>query len=74
METIQKKFYIDLTEQFFCSILTLLFKFLIEKGVGHIIEPHPLLREPPQNTNWEEKQNKWVEFIAKREWEYFLRK
>ena len=33
METIQKKFYIDLTEQFLCSLPTLLFKFLIEKGV-----------------------------------------
>ena len=51
VETIQKKFYTDLTEQFLCSLPTLLFKFLIEKGVGHIVEPHPLLREPPQNTN-----------------------
>ena len=51
VETIQKKFYIDLTEQFLCSLLTLLFKFLIEKGVGHIVEPCPLLRKPPQNTN-----------------------
>ena len=52
METIQKKFYTDLTEQFLCSLLTLLFKFMIEKGVIHIIEPRPLLRKPPQNTNW----------------------
>ena len=51
VETIQKKFYIDLTEQLLCSLLTLLFKFLIEKGVGHIVEPRPLLHEPPQNTN-----------------------
>ena len=51
VETIQKKFYIDLTEQFLCSLPTLLFKFLIEKGVGNIVEPHPLLRELPQNTN-----------------------
>ena len=49
--TIQKKFYTDLTEQFLCSLLTLLFKFMIEKGVVHIVEPRPLLREPPQNTN-----------------------
>ena len=41
VETIKEKFYIDLTEQFLCSLPTLLFKFLIEKGVGHIIEPHP---------------------------------
>ena len=29
VETIQKKFYTDLIEQFFCSLPTLLFKFLI---------------------------------------------
>ena len=38
-EIVKEKFYIDLTEQFMCSLPTLLFKFLIEKGVGHIIEP-----------------------------------
>ena len=67
-------FLTDLTEQFLCSLPTLLFKFLIEKGVGHIVEPRPLLREPPQNTNWAEKQKKWEKFIAEREWEYFLSK
>ena len=74
METIQKKFYTNLTEQFLCSLLTLLFKFLIEKGVGHIFEPRPSLREPPQNSNWVEKQKKWEKFIVEREWEYFLSK
>ena len=74
IEAVQKKFYTDLTEQLLCSLPTLLFKFLIEKGVGHIIEPHPLLCEPPQNTNWAEKQKKWEKFIAEREWEYFLSK
>ena len=74
VETIQKKFYTNLTEQFLCSLLTLLFKFLIEKGVGHIVEPCPSLREPPQNSNWEEKQKKWEKFIAEREWEYFMSK
>ena len=51
VETIQKKFYTDLTEQFLCSLLTLLFKFLIEKGVGHIVKPRPSLRGPPLNPN-----------------------
>ena len=74
VETIQKKFYTNLTEQFLCSLLTLLFKFLTKKGVGHIVEPHPLLHEPPQNTTWAEKQKKWEKFIAEREWEYFLGK
>ena len=74
MEAIKKKFYTELTEQFLCSLLTLLFKFLIEKGVGHIVEPRPSLRGPPLNPNWEEKQKRWEKFIAEREWEYFLRK
>ena len=74
VETIQNKFYTGLIKQFLCSLPTLLFKFLIEKGVGHIVEPHPLLREPPQNTNWAERQKKWEKFIIEREWEYFLSK
>ena len=74
IETIQNKFYIDLTEQFLCPLLTLLSKFLIEKGEGHIVEPRPSLREPPQNTNWADKQKKWEKFIVEREWEYFLSK
>ena len=51
VETINKKFYTDLTEQFLCSLPTLLFKFLIEKGVGHIVEPRPSLHGPPLNPN-----------------------
>ena len=43
METVKEKFYTDVTEQFLCSLPTLLFKFLIEKGVGHIVEPCPSL-------------------------------
>ena len=74
VETIQNKFYTDLTEQFCFSLPALLFKFLIEKGVGHIIKPRPSLCEPPQNFNWAEKQRKWEKFIAEREWEYFLNK
>ena len=74
METIQKKFYTDLTEQFLCSLSTLLFKFLIKKGVGQIVEPHTSLRGPPLNPNWEEKKKGWEKFIAEREWEYFLSK
>ena len=55
IKSIEKRFYTDLTEQFLCSLPTLFFKFLIEKGVGHIVEPHPSLREPSPNTNWVEK-------------------
>ena len=51
VETIKNILYIDLTEKFLCSLLTLLFKFLIQKGVGHIVEPHPSLGGPPLNPN-----------------------
>ena len=51
VETVKEKFYTDLTKQFLCSLLTLLFKFLIEKGVGHIFEPCPSLHEFPSNSN-----------------------
>ena len=74
VETVKEKLYTELTEQFFCSLPTLLFKFLIEKGVGHIVEPHPSLHGPPLNPNWVEKKNRWKKFIAEREWEYFLSK
>ena len=55
VETVKEKFYTDFTEQFLCSLPTLLFKFLIEKGVGDIVEPRSPLYEQPSNTNWEEK-------------------
>ena len=55
IETVQKRFYTDLTKQFLCSLPTLLFKFLIEKGVGHIVEPHPSLHKQPPNSNSVEK-------------------
>ena len=74
VETIKEKFYTHLAKQFLCSLPTLLFKFLIEKGVGHIFEPRPSLHELPSNSNWAEKQRKWEKFIAEREWEYFLSK
>ena len=74
VESIERRFYTDLTEHFVFSLPTLLFKFLIEKGVGHIVEPRPSLSELPPNSNWAEKQKKWEKFIAEREWEYFLSK
>ena len=49
VETVQKRCYIDLTEQFLCSLPTLLFKFIIKKGVGHIVEPCLSLHELPPN-------------------------
>ena len=51
VEIVKEKFYTDLIKQFLCSLPNLLFKFLIEKGVGHIVEPRPSLHELPSNSN-----------------------
>ena len=59
VETAKEKCYKDLIEKFMCSLPTLLFKFLIEKGVGHIVKPRPSLHELPSNCNWVEKQKNW---------------
>ena len=72
VETVKEKFYIDFIEQFLCSLPTLLFKLLIEKGARHIVEPQPPLYEQPFDTNWEEKQRKWEKFIAERECQILL--
>ena len=59
VETVKEKFYTDLTKQFLCSLPNLLFKFLTEKGVTHIVESCPSLHKLPTNSNWAEKQRKW---------------
>ena len=65
VETVKKKFYTDLTKKFLCSLPTLLFKFLIEKGVVHIVEPRPSLRGLPLNPNWVKKQKTWEKSLLK---------
>ena len=73
-DSIKERFYNDLTKHFLCSLLTLLFKLLISKGLGHIFKPHLLLIELLSNKTWEEKQKEWEKFVQEREWEYFIRK
>ena len=51
LKSIEKRFYNDFTDGFLFSLLTMLFKFLINKGVGNIVERHPSLIETPSNTN-----------------------
>ena len=72
IESIEKRFYNDFTEHFLCSLPNILSKFLIDRGVAHIVEPHPSLIELPSNTNWAKKKKAWENFTAEREWEYFL--
>ena len=39
VESIDKRFYNDFTRYFIFSLSTMLFNFLINRGVGHIVEP-----------------------------------
>ena len=45
-DNIKYHFHDDFHKSFLCTIPTPLFKFLIEKGVAHIVEPRPPLVEP----------------------------
>ena len=74
VETIENRFYIDFIKQFLCYLPTILFKFLIGRGVGHTVEHRPSLVEPPSNTNWAEKLKAWDKLISMREWKYLLNK
>jgi len=73
LQRIERQFYTDLHKGFFCTILTLIHKFLIDKGVGHIFKPRPPLHTP-SNMNLEKKLKDWERFIQEREWEHFLHK
>jgi hypothetical protein len=46
----------------FAPYQSVLHKFLLDRGIGHIMEYEPLLRPPPPNTNWEGKQKYWEKF------------
>jgi hypothetical protein len=80
LDTIKDKFYIELLEGFLCTIPILLHKFLLDKGIDNIVEFQPRLSTPPQNSHWEEREEKWAEFLearckdTKQAWDYFLRK
>ena len=39
LEEVKRKFYTGLHKGFLCSIPTLLYKFFIENGVSHIVQP-----------------------------------
>ena len=50
-DNIKDHFHDDFHESFLCTILTLLFKFLIDKGVAHIVRPRPPLVKPRFDTD-----------------------
>jgi len=58
----------------------LLHKFPSDKGVKDIVKYRPLLANPPPNSNWQEKQEEWEEFLetnckdTREVWDYFMKK
>lgn len=59
---IKDHFHNDFHKSFLYTVLTLLFKFLIDKGVAHIVEPIPLLVEP-RSDNDKKRISRWNKFI-----------
>ena len=52
-DNIKSRFHDNFHESFLCTIPTLIFKFLINKGVAHIVKPRPPLVEPCYNNDKE---------------------
>lgn len=58
LDTVKEKFYTDLHKVFLCIAPRLLHKFMLDKGVGNIVEYRPWIRIPLPNRNLEEKDEK----------------
>ena len=61
-DSIKDRFHDDFHESFLCTIQTLMFKFLIDKGVAHIVEPRPPLVEPRSDTD-KKQVSQWKQFV-----------
>ena len=72
-DDVTKFFHDDLHESFLSTISTLLFKFLIDKGVANIVEPRPLHIEPNFYTGLERLRN-WEKIIKNQEWKQYIKK
>lgn len=80
VQTIKNKFYMELHDGFLCTVRSLLHKFLLDKGIGDIVEYRPPLKNPPPNSNWQKRQEEWEVFLeanckdTREAWDYFLKK
>jgi hypothetical protein len=78
VDIVKDKFYSYLHEIFLCIAPSILHKFLLERGVGHIFEYQPLLNTPLRNSNYERNQRKWEDFLevdckdTHGAWDFFL--
>ena len=70
-DSIKHQFHDDFHESFLCTIPTLLFKFLIDKGVAHIVEPRPLLVKPRSDTD-RKRVSRWKQFVEEQQWKQFI--
>lgn len=66
-------FHDEFHESFLCIVSTLLFKFLINKGVVHIFKPRTPLAIPCY-IDWHKTKREWEKLVKEIEWEYLLRK
>ena len=70
-DNIKYRFHDDFYKSFLCTVPTLLFKFLIDKGIAYIVKPRPPLIKPKSNN--EKKQiSWWKKFIENQEWKKFV--
>jgi dihydrodipicolinate synthase/N-acetylneuraminate lyase len=70
-DSIKDHFHDDFHEIFLCTIPTLLFKFLIYKGLAHIVEPRPPLVEPRSDTD-KKRVSRWKQFVEEQKWKQFV--
>jgi hypothetical protein len=66
LDTIKDKFYMELHNGFMCTNPILLHNFFLDKGIGDIVKFHPRLGTPPQNSHWEERDEKWAKILEER--------
>ena len=70
-DNIKDRFHDDFHESFLCTVTTLLFKFLIDNGVSHIVKPRPPLIEP-RSDNDRRCISRWEKFVENQEWKKFV--
>jgi hypothetical protein len=77
---VKEIFYKDFHDEFFCIMPTLLHKFMLDKGIGHIFEYQPHLYSTPPNSDWRSKKYDWEKILeadckdTREAWDFFLKK
>ena len=70
-DSIKDRVHYDFHERFLCTVPNLLYKFLIDKGVAHIVELRPPLVEPRSN-NYKKQISWWEKIVENQEWKKFV--